>query len=164
MKDKDVRTVRQGFVSSCGDCDSPNHFEQEFYQRLSGLLGMPISDAEDLALAKQGGVPAESVYRLFKISGGLINPESFPFSKGLFRRSIGNKYLAGKESKQIVLLASIIVQACFVFGSEEKALRWLERIHPRLSNNTNALQLCLTEDGFGQVTEKLYSIEHGFAA
>lgn len=56
--------------------------------------------------------------------------------------------------------SDVLGQADRVFGSHEKAVRWLERPHPAL-NNKAPLQLLATEDGVARVRDMLIRIDHG---
>lgn len=161
MSDKDTR---MSFVASGGSFEGLDQFERELYPQLSVLLGIQISSARDLARAKESLLPFQVVLRVEAFTDGLVDPRWLLVNGSRFRRNRKHGYLSREDSERVILLAIAIVHASVVFGSKEKALRWLQRIHPKLSKDVTPLQLCITKDGFLQVTERLYSIEHGFAA
>jgi putative toxin-antitoxin system antitoxin component (TIGR02293 family) len=55
---------------------------------------------------------------------------------------------------------SLSVRAAEVFGSREKALRWLETPAPSLGDRT-PLSLLSTSEGMADVEDTLGAIEHG---
>lgn len=161
MSDKDAR---MGFVTSGGSFEGSDAFERELYQKLSGLLGIQISSARDLARAKGSLLPFQVVLRVEAVTDGLVDPRWLLVNGSRFRRNRKQGYLSREDSERVIMVATAIVHASVVFGSKEKALRWLQQTYSKLSKDVSALQLCITQEGFGQVTERLYSIEHGFAA
>jgi putative toxin-antitoxin system antitoxin component (TIGR02293 family) len=57
-------------------------------------------------------------------------------------------------------IVSISARAVEVFGSRDKAMRWLEEPVPRLGNRT-PLSLLATLQGIAEVEDTLGAIEHG---
>jgi Protein of unknown function (DUF2384) len=57
-------------------------------------------------------------------------------------------------------IASVSARATEVFGSREKALRWLDAQVPSLGNQT-PLSLLSTSEGIADVEDALGAIEHG---
>jgi putative toxin-antitoxin system antitoxin component (TIGR02293 family) len=68
-----------------------------------------------------------------------------------------------EESDRAVRLARITALAEEVFGSEEKAFRWLRKPKRRFGSRT-PLEMLGTEAGARLVEEMLYQIDEGMAA
>jgi uncharacterized protein (DUF2384 family) len=59
-------------------------------------------------------------------------------------------------------LAKLVAKAMEVFGSSERALRWLETTNPKLGGDTPLRVFQIS--GARRVEEELVAIEHGVAA
>jgi len=64
------------------------------------------------------------------------------------------------NSKYMRAIASVSMRATEVFGSREKALRWLDTLVPSLGYRT-PLSLLSTAEGIADVEDTLGAIEHG---
>ena len=62
--------------------------------------------------------------------------------------------------QQQAVSTAILARAIEVFGSSEKATRWMERPNRALSQK-NPIQMLATEEGRREVQELLGRIEHG---
>jgi len=81
----------------------------------------------------------------------------------LKRRVQSSQSLSQEESERLVRALKIQELAKAVFGSHEKAHRWLTK--PRKAfDNTSAAELMQTEQGADAVEEELIRIDYGFVA
>lgn len=81
----------------------------------------------------------------------------------LQRRMANSERLTKEESERLVRALKIQELAKAVFGSHEKAHRWLAK--PRKTfDNTAAAELMQTEQGAKAVEEELIRIDYGFVA
>lgn len=84
-------------------------------------------------------------------------------SRTLARRIANKELLTVEETDRALRLARVGAQAERVFGSSEKAGRWLHKPSPALSGQT-PLSLLRTETGAQLVIELLGQIAHGMFA
>ena len=75
------------------------------------------------------------------------------------RRSRGER-LTVEESDRVFRVLHAFSHATDLYGSQERALQWLRRPHPRLEGRT-PLSLLRTDTGSRIVEETLGQIEHG---
>jgi putative toxin-antitoxin system antitoxin component (TIGR02293 family) len=78
----------------------------------------------------------------------------------LARRTAKGEALTQEETDKALRLARIAAEADRVFGSPEKASRWLRKPNPALSGQT-PLELLKSETGSRAVDELLGQIDHG---
>ena len=88
-----------------------------------------------------------------------IDSVVIPSSTLQHRRSRGER-LTIEESDRVLRVLRAFSQAMELYGSEERALRWLRRPHPRLEDRT-PLSLLRTDTGSRIVEETLGQIAHG---
>lgn len=137
--------------------------------RMLDLLGIPaarrrqtrtVSDVEDLILE---GVPSIALQRLREGLG--ISISAFAVLVGISPRTI----IAGKRkssrldplvSDRLARIAKILARAEEVFGSHEKAQRWMSKPVHALGGRRPFDKL-MTDPGSSQVEDVLAAIEHG---
>ena len=81
----------------------------------------------------------------------------------LARRKMRNEPLSSAESDRALRLERIAQQADRVFGSREKAQRWLRK-ESRALDGTRPIDLMQSETGAHIVEEELHRIDHGMFA
>lgn len=108
------------------------------------------------------GVPLAALDRLAKhgvdvVRLGIIKPRTLSH-----RRSRGEA-LSQEEGDRLYRASKIILLAEEVFGSQEKATKWLQK--PRKSlGGISALEAIATTPGFEAAEELLEQLRHGFVA
>ncbi|MWJ28514.1 DUF2384 domain-containing protein [Halomonas sediminis] len=108
--------------------------------------GVPLAALERLA---QHGV---DVARL-----GIIKPRT------LSHRRAKGEALSPEEGDRLYRASKIILLAEEIFGSQEKAAKWLKKPR-RALGNLSALQAIATTPGYAAAEELLEQLRHGFAA
>lgn len=117
---------------------------------LVGLIRRGIRVQVSDHLVRQGRVTAQELYKLV-----------IPRRTLAHRRRIGR--FTREESDRVMRIARILAEADEVFGSPEKAGRWLRRETKALGGE-KPLDLLDTEEGARRVETLLGRIEHGIAA
>lgn len=135
-----------------------------FYLELSGLICAKVTSKRDLLRIIEQGIPPQSVYNLVELWGGGIHTEWFISKRTLARRLAQHQVLKQDETAAVVRFASVLLAAIDVFGSKEKAITWLKRVHPSLHHNLSPLELCLFDEGALWVFERMHAIDYGFGA
>lgn len=108
------------------------------------------------------GVPLDALDRLADLGVdithlGIINPRT------LSHRRSRNQALSPEEGDRLYRVSKIILLAEDVFGSREKATKWLEKPRKALGG-ISALESVSTTPGYEAAEEQLEQIRHGFAA
>jgi len=118
-----------------------------------GFLAEPSArlDAAALADLARHGYSEDEIF-------ALVVPK-----RTLARRKAGNEPLTVEETDKALRLQRIAVQAEHVFGSPEKAHRWLRKGKRELRGETPLAYLA-SEAGARTVEEMLFRIEHGIFA
>jgi putative toxin-antitoxin system antitoxin component (TIGR02293 family) len=139
--------------------------DQTLYQRIESKLGIKhLRSDSDLATLVERRLPVQSVLSLTK--HGLAEGEVYALilpRRTLTHRRAKRQLLTREESDRAVRLARITALAEEVFGSEEKAFRWLRKPKRRFGSRT-PLEMLVTEAGSRLVEELLYQIDEGMAA
>jgi putative toxin-antitoxin system antitoxin component (TIGR02293 family) len=128
---------------------------------LKDYLGIAPASGLELAKLVEQGLPTENL-ELLKSKGltftematTVISPRT------LKHRKARGENLSPVETERAVRVASIIRLAETVFGSQEKALRWLRGADDRLGDRT-PLSLLQTEPGGRLVESMLWGIDEG---
>lgn len=111
----------------------------------------------------RNGVPLDAIERLRKEHGidaygvGIINRRTHDH-----RRSKG-KPLTPDEGDRLYRTSRIVILAEEVFGSREKAIRWLEKPR-RALGGISALTAVTTTPGYEAVEELLQQLHYGLSA
>lgn len=137
--------------------------------QLSDLLGYPPSrraalrTPTDLEAWVTAGIPGDAIRR----AGETLSPNEMSTLLGISRRSYyhvrDGAALSPTASDRFYRFASVLARATTVFGTREKALKWLRTPLPALAGATPITKLT-TEIGTQRVTEVLGSIEYGVYA
>lgn len=133
------------------------------FSLLENLLQTPIRSGNDLAELAVERVGVDVIDRLGEY--GLKADELLfiiPRRTLSHRRQHGER-LSTDESDKAIRLAKIVAQANAVFGSTEKAMRWLRNPQGRFAGKT-ALDMAATEHGARLVEEALVQIDEGYFA
>lgn len=134
------------------------------YVELSELLGEPVTSAYDLVNVTLRGASPKSVKRLSDLGLGAMNISWVIAPRTLSHRIEKNQNLTPEETGRLLRFGKVLLHAIRVFGSKDKALRWLSRVHPELSIDLGPLALCQSEEGSILVHDRLNAIDHGFFA
>ena len=129
---------------------------------LSEYLGVNPASDFDLAEMIERGLPADTLSLLkekgltfTEVAELIISPRTLQH-----RKARGNQQLTNEEADKVVRIARILAFAEQVFGSREKALRWLRKPDDRLHERSR-LSMLITESGGRVVEEMLWQIEEG---
>ena len=133
------------------------------FKRLSSLLDADISGPMDLIALGRAGLDPSAVDKL--ASHGLvrqklewiINPRTLRTCK------LQGQRLTPAETDRLIRAMRILALANEVFGSEAKAIRWLQKPLSRFEGKS-AIDLLSSELGADLVEEVLVRIDEGFAA
>jgi putative toxin-antitoxin system antitoxin component (TIGR02293 family) len=130
--------------------------ENEFTLLMSGRRGARADE-----LIRQG-VPLAALDRLAKhgvdvVRLGIIKPRTLSH-----RRSRGET-LSAEEGDRLYRASKIILLAEQVFGSQEKAGKWLQKPKKTLGG-ISALEAIATTPGFAAAEELLEQLRYGFTA
>jgi putative toxin-antitoxin system antitoxin component (TIGR02293 family) len=127
-------------------------------------IGVKPKTYFDLAKLAEEGFPLESVEALKKdgltyteISNIIISPRT------LKHRKARGEGLSREETERVMRVARVVAFADQVFGSHEKALRWLRAPSARLEGRS-ALLILTTEAGGREVENMLGQIDEGMFA
>ena len=132
------------------------------HQQIGQWLGVraPKTEQQMLEIVEQQ-LPTSAINRLLAL--GLTRSELdalvIPQRTLQHRRSRREK-LSVEESDRVLRATRLLSQAESVYSSRERALAWLRRPHPRLSNRT-PLEMARTDTGSRIVEELLVQIEEG---
>jgi putative toxin-antitoxin system antitoxin component (TIGR02293 family) len=132
------------------------------HQQIGQWLGVraPKTEQQILEMVEQQ-LPTSSINRLLAL--GLTRSELdalvIPQRTLQHRRSRREK-LSIEESDRVLRVTRLLSQAESVYGSRERALAWLRRPHPQLSNRT-PLEMSRTDTGSRIVEELLVQIDEG---
>lgn len=139
--------------------------EASLYRRIEGKLevGHLRSDRDLVALVRRR-LPVSAVAALSKrgVTEGEICQLVLPRRTLTHRRNRGEA-LTRDESDKMVRLARITALAEQVFGSDEKAGRWMRKAKRRFDGET-PLAMLATEAGARLVEEMLVQVDEGMAA
>ncbi len=115
----------------------------------------------DLALIVENGLPTDSLSLLkekgltfSELSEIVISPRT------LKHRKARGEHLSQEETDRVVRVARIVALAENVFGSHEKALRWLRSPDDRIDSRS-PLSMLHTESGGRLVENMLWQIGEG---
>jgi putative toxin-antitoxin system antitoxin component (TIGR02293 family) len=139
--------------------------DDTLYRRIERKLGIgPLRSDRDLARVVEARLPLTSVDALS--SHGMTSEEIYSYilpRRTLVHRKTRREALTHDESDRAVRVARITALAEEVFGSDEKAGRWLRKPKQRFDGRT-PLELLRTEAGARLVEEMLLQLDYGFAA
>jgi putative toxin-antitoxin system antitoxin component (TIGR02293 family) len=132
------------------------------HQQIGQWLGLrPPQTEQELVDIVERQLPAASIKRLLAL--GITRTEVdalvIPLRTLQHRRSRHQK-LTVEESDRVLRLMRVLSQAEDLYGSRERALAWLRRANPRLSNRP-AIELLKTDSGSRIVEELLLQIDEG---
>jgi putative toxin-antitoxin system antitoxin component (TIGR02293 family) len=132
------------------------------HQQIGEWLGLPAPKTEQQMLEMvEHQLPTSAINRLVTL--GLTRPEVdalvIPLRTLQHRRSRREK-LTVEESDRVLRVARLLAKAEAVYESRERALEWLRRPNPRLSNRT-PLEMSKTDTGSRIVEELLVQIDEG---
>ena len=128
----------------------------------SKVLKMAIRKMEDFTQLIRTGIPFKSVHVMMQ-NAGLSKEEllvPMGISKATFDRRKHQTRFEARESDRLFRLAYVLARATEVFGTREKAARWLHKPNRAMRSETPLSRLD-TEVGFQEVNTILGRIEHG---
>jgi len=137
--------------------------EDDLFSGLSELLGETVRTRHDLVELSFRGAHPRAVKSLTEASSGVIEVSWIISPRTLSHRLSKGQNLTPTETGNVIRFAKILLHAFQVFGGHEKALGWLNRVHPALHPQLSTLELCRTEEGALLVAEWLVAMDHGFA-
>jgi putative toxin-antitoxin system antitoxin component (TIGR02293 family) len=107
-------------------------------------------------------VPFASIYALAKRLGA--EPGEVLAVIGMSERTAARRkdqgFLKPDEADRLLRVARVVEEATRVFGSQDKAARWLKTAHPMLSDAT-PFSLLDSDAGTKSVTDELTRIDYG---
>ena len=125
-------------------------------------LGRAVSSPSDLAEIVRAGLPHSSLEAVMHLLN--LPAEMLSISLALSRRTLSRRKkqarLSAGESDRLIRLARVAASAVDVFGSPERASKWLQRPNRALGGVT-PLSLMDTDPGARLVEQILGRIEHG---
>jgi len=125
-----------------------------------GLKG--VKTQLDLLPLIRRGLPYTSLERLSRHME--LTPLAMGSELGIAKRTVtrraNEKRLSSSESERLVRLTRVLAEAKRVFGSEEKARRWIRKPSRALAGAV-PLGLLDTDIGANAVFEEMGRIEHG---
>jgi putative toxin-antitoxin system antitoxin component (TIGR02293 family) len=132
----------------------------EMLADIAEIMGGHKGDSPDELIRE--GVPLEALDRLAQLGVdttqlGIIKPRTLSH-----RRDRGEP-LSPAEGDRLYRAGKIILLAEEVFGSREKAAKWLQKPRKALGGLT-ALEAVVTTPGYEAAEELLEQLRHGFAA
>ena len=123
---------------------------------------LPVSSPAGLIELKDGMVPFASIQTLaarLKVEpGDLLALIGMPARTAARRKDQG--FLKPDEADRLLRVARVAEEAKRVFGSDEKASRWLRAAHPSL-HDAAPLSLLDSDAGAKSVTDELIRIDYG---
>ena len=132
------------------------------HQQLGQWLGVrPPESEQDVLNLIERQLPASSINRLLTLGvtrsevGALVIP-----LRTLQHRRSRREKLTVEESDRLLRLMRILSQTETLYGSRERALKWLRRPNPRLANRS-PFELLKTDAGSRIVEELLVQIDEG---
>ena len=121
-----------------------------------------VNSQRDLANVVRSGLPYSSIIVLTRMLD--LSAEALASVLALPKRTLARRKKQAKltaiESDRVLRLARVVAAAVDVFGSGEKASRWLQRPNRALGNETPLSQMD-TDAGVRIVEQLLGRIEHG---
>jgi putative toxin-antitoxin system antitoxin component (TIGR02293 family) len=130
------------------------------------VLGVKVTRRLDFVPLLRRGFPWESFERAIRALDLTLEEAGASLrvpTRTLARRKRGAERLAPEESERLLGLASVSARAQQVFGSPEKARRWL-RSPSRAFGGVTPLSLLDTDVGAHAVEDELVRIEYGVHA
>jgi len=132
------------------------------HQQLCQWLGVqPPESEQDLLNLIERQLPASSINRLLTlgVTRSEVGTLVIPLRTLQHRRSRREK-LTVEESDRVLRLMRILSQTESLYGSRERALKWLRHPNPRLGNRS-PFELLKTDAGNRIVEELLVQIDEG---
>ena len=127
------------------------------------VLGVKVTSQLDFVPLLRAGLPWESFELATRALGLTLEEASASLrlpARTLARRKRGAGRLAPQESERLLGMASVSARTLEVFGSPDKARRWLKGASRALGGVT-PLSLLDTDVGTQAVEDELTRIEHG---
>ena len=132
------------------------------------LLGIrpPLNESFGLMNVIRKGLPTTSLDHLSKQLG--LSSSTIVVELGLAKRTYARKVekhelLSTEQTERVVRLARVFAYAKHVFGSEEKARRWMQKPSRALGGEV-PLRLLDTDVGGNAVIDELGRIDYGVFA
>jgi putative toxin-antitoxin system antitoxin component (TIGR02293 family) len=131
----------------------------------ASVLGKHVRSLQDLSNVVARGLPKDALKRTVR----RVLPRPGDADEIMYRIVPSATYkrrrlrLKPQESERTERLARVIAAAEFVWGSPEKAHRWLRKPHPELGQRA-PLECALSELGARQVEDLLERIYYGLPA
>ncbi|NUT74144.1 DUF2384 domain-containing protein [Pseudomonas sp. C1C7] len=136
----------------------------DYRTHLQLLLNIPLSASNfEIHNLIYNGFPAASLLSL--VGEGVITPSErsrIISSRALHIRVQHGGLLTGAESDRLFRCAHILSMAMAVFGSSDKARRWLDKPKTRFAGHTPT-EMSTTLCGMNQVEEMLLQITNSYA-
>jgi len=121
-----------------------------------------VASPGNLVELRQGTVPFASIHALAKRLGA--EPGEVLAVIGMSERTAARRkdqgFLKPDEADRLLRVARVVEEATRVFGSQDKAARWLKTAHPMLSDAT-PFSLLDSDAGTKSVTDELTRIDYG---
>lgn len=126
-------------------------------------ISRPISDDFSAATAVEAGIPASAVTALEKLIG-IANRRLIIPDRTLTRREKEHQSLTTEEGDRVLQSARIVALAMAVFGSEDKAAKWLFSPKKRFDGKTPMELAVRSSPGVTAVEQWLGQLDEGFFA
>ena len=132
--------------------------------RVMRLIG-PVRKGGDVGEVVRRGIPASRIARFVSdgyASTSIVKVVGAPST--VQRKMKNDSLLSEAESDRLARVARVVALAEEMFGSAEKASKWMQRPTARMDRRGTPLSMLDTDDGAKQVEEWLYQIGYGMYA
>ncbi len=139
-------------------------FHLGLFGGLGHWMGTPAKSEFDLARIAEAGLPTDVVRQM--TAQGLTTKEVFSLvipERTLKHRKTRQEHLSRDESDRAIRAARALAHAESIFGTQEKALKWMRRPAERFEGRA-PMEMLVTETGARLVEEMLIQIDEGMFA
>lgn len=134
----------------------------QIIERQGALLDLKVHTDADLISAVRKGICAETIVKLSHLGYNLQSIVEIVGARSTVHRKIKDTSRLGTdESDRLSRLGRVVALAEKVFGSKEKAQKWLQRPSRQLAGEEAPIKLLDTDQGAQVVEERLKQIGHG---
>jgi len=159
----DLASKRDGRSSTSGPTGTPREVA-----RLVEAAGLPAAfGVEALAERAESGAPVGVIAELKHWMPATLLTRSIASPSTVSRRVRAGERLTGAEADRALRVVAIVRQAVRVFGSADKAQRWLSKpkqfLDPTIPGRT-PYEMLESEHGARLVEQRLLQIDHGMFA
>lgn len=155
--------MTQGAIA-CNPLRSIRRDEAGLWEDTSRIFSIspPVTDDLSAAQTIRGGVSPELARHLEAVLGAEYRRALIP-DRTLLRRLSTGSALTAEEGERVLEAAHLLALALRVFGSEEKARKWLSTPKTRF-NGSSPLVLATSAPGVRAIEQLLGEIEEGYFA